>query len=180
MECSSQRYCFPATCVVATDCEIQLIWSWLIFKFQPLAPDMYVLFVWLQGGWETDESMEEAALRETMEEAGVVGNIQVSIYNDVLARVLPNIAPLFLNSYLLLLHVFLQSKLGKWVYKSKRQGTVHEGYMFSLLVKKQLENWPEKNFRKRRWVSVWQFILFFFFPPISKLGNFYFDGVLKV
>ncbi|XP_061357597.1 nudix hydrolase 18, mitochondrial-like [Gastrolobium bilobum] len=75
-----------------------------------------------KGGWETDESMEQAALRETIEEAGVAGNIQ--------------------------------SKLGKWFYKSKRQGRVHEGYMFSLLVNKQLENWPEKNFRKRRWMTV--------------------------
>ena len=75
-----------------------------------------------KGGWETDESMEQAALRETIEEAGVVGNIQ--------------------------------SKLGKWFYKSKRQNAVHEGFMFSLLVKKQLENWPEKNSRTRRWMSV--------------------------
>ncbi|XP_058736115.1 nudix hydrolase 4-like [Vicia villosa] len=75
-----------------------------------------------KGGWETNESMEQAALRETIEEAGVIGNIE--------------------------------SKLGKWSYKSKRQDVVHEGYMFSLLVKKQLENWPEKNFRQRSWMSV--------------------------
>ncbi|XP_019432641.1 PREDICTED: nudix hydrolase 18, mitochondrial-like [Lupinus angustifolius] len=75
-----------------------------------------------KGGWEIDESMEQAALRETIEEAGVVGSIE--------------------------------SKLGKWLYKSKRQDSVHEGYMFSLLVKKQLENWPEKNIRNRRWMSV--------------------------
>ncbi|MCI12140.1 nudix hydrolase 4, partial [Trifolium medium] len=29
-----------------------------------------------KGGWETDETMEQAALRETIEEAGVVGNIE--------------------------------------------------------------------------------------------------------
>jgi len=29
--------------------------------------------VWIQGGWESDESME------TIEEAGVVGNVQVTI-----------------------------------------------------------------------------------------------------
>ncbi|CAK8579779.1 unnamed protein product [Lathyrus sativus] len=75
-----------------------------------------------KGGWEINESMEQAALRETIEEAGVMGNIE--------------------------------SKLGKWSYKSKRQDAVHEGYMFSLLVKKQLENWPEKNFRQRIWMSV--------------------------
>lgn len=31
--------------------------------------------IFLQGGWELDESIEEAALRETLEEAGVVGDI---------------------------------------------------------------------------------------------------------
>ncbi|KAG4999373.1 hypothetical protein GLYMA_08G055800v4 [Glycine max] len=75
-----------------------------------------------KGGWESDESMEQAALRETIEEAGVVGNVE--------------------------------SKLGKWFYKSKRQDTMHEGYMFPLLVKKQLENWPEKNIRKRTWMTI--------------------------
>ncbi|RDX83500.1 Nudix hydrolase 18, mitochondrial, partial [Mucuna pruriens] len=75
-----------------------------------------------KGGWETDESKEQAALRESIEEAGVVGNIE--------------------------------SKLGKWFYKSKHQDTLHEGYMFPLLVKKQLENWPEKNIRERRWMTI--------------------------
>ena len=31
---------------------------------------------------------------------------------------------------------------------------MHEGYMFSLLVQKQLELWPEKNIRKWRWVCL--------------------------
>ena len=35
----------------------------------------------MQGGWENDESMETAASRETFEEAGVTGNIEVSISN---------------------------------------------------------------------------------------------------
>ncbi|KAF7813505.1 nudix hydrolase 18, mitochondrial-like [Senna tora] len=75
-----------------------------------------------KGGWEIDESMEQAASRETLEEAGVVGNVE--------------------------------STLGKWRYKSKRQSTVHEGYMFPLLVNKQLEDWPEKNIRKRIWEAL--------------------------
>ncbi|PKI77835.1 hypothetical protein CRG98_001799 [Punica granatum] len=74
-----------------------------------------------KGGWEIDESMEEAALRETIEEAGVKGKVE--------------------------------KKLGQWRYKSKSQGTYHDGYMFPLLVKEQLECWPEKNVRQRRWVS---------------------------
>ncbi|KAM7268364.1 hypothetical protein ACFE04_010530 [Oxalis oulophora] len=75
-----------------------------------------------KGGWETNESMEDAAKRETLEEAGVTGNVE--------------------------------DRLGKWRYKSKSQPVIHEGYMFSLLVNKQFDIWPEKNHRKRRWVSV--------------------------
>lgn len=32
-----------------------------------------------QGGWELDESVEEAASRESLEEAGVRGNVEVSV-----------------------------------------------------------------------------------------------------
>ncbi|XP_040996937.1 nudix hydrolase 18, mitochondrial-like [Juglans microcarpa x Juglans regia] len=48
----------------------------------------------------------------------------------------------------------VQKMLGKWNYKSKRHGKMHEGYMFPLLVTKQLDIWPEKNLRERRWMSV--------------------------
>ncbi|KAK8537015.1 hypothetical protein V6N12_043196 [Hibiscus sabdariffa] len=74
------------------------------------------------GGWEYDESMEEAATRETLEEAGVVGNIEC--------------------------------KLGKWSYESKRRSTLHEGHMFPMLVKQELNFWPEKNIRTREWVTI--------------------------
>ncbi|XP_004299512.1 PREDICTED: nudix hydrolase 18, mitochondrial-like [Fragaria vesca subsp. vesca] len=76
-----------------------------------------------KGGWELDESIEEAACRETLEEAGVTGHLELPI-------------------------------LGKWPYKSKSQGTFHEGYMFPLLVNKQLESWPEKTVRKREWMTI--------------------------
>ncbi|KAJ4980636.1 hypothetical protein NE237_031473 [Protea cynaroides] len=33
-----------------------------------------------KGGWETDESIEEAALQETVEEAGVKGKVQRVLY----------------------------------------------------------------------------------------------------
>ncbi|XP_039057540.1 nudix hydrolase 4-like [Hibiscus syriacus] len=75
-----------------------------------------------KGGWEHDESMEEAAVRETLEEAGVVGNIEC--------------------------------KLGKWSYESKRRSTLHEGHMFPMLVKQELDLWPEKNIRTRKWVTI--------------------------
>lgn len=75
-----------------------------------------------KGGWEIDESVEEAALRESLEEAGVLGD--------------------------------LDFELGRWSFKSKSQGTFHEGYMFPLLVKEQLDLWPEKNVRQRKWMSI--------------------------
>ncbi|KAA8529006.1 hypothetical protein F0562_033506 [Nyssa sinensis] len=69
-----------------------------------------------KGGWELDESVEEAASRESLEEAGC--------------------------------------ELGRWCFKSKSCGTYHEGRMFPLLVTEQLELWPEKNVRRRIWMSV--------------------------
>ncbi|KAK7849044.1 nudix hydrolase 17, mitochondrial [Quercus suber] len=74
-----------------------------------------------KGGWELDESVEEAASRESLEEAGVRGNVE--------------------------------RKLGKWTFISKRYGKCYEGHMFPLLVQEQLELWPEKNVRRRIWMS---------------------------
>ncbi|XP_043696376.1 nudix hydrolase 18, mitochondrial-like [Telopea speciosissima] len=75
-----------------------------------------------KGGWESDESIEEAALRETEEEAGVRGEVQI--------------------------------KLGEWGFRSKRYNTIYEGVMFPLLVKEELDQWPEKNRRQRKWMTV--------------------------
>ncbi|KAG5051191.1 hypothetical protein AAZX31_02G079800 [Glycine max] len=75
-----------------------------------------------KGGWELDESVEEAACRESLEEAGVTG--------------------------------FVQHELGQWSFISKRHGTYYEGHMFPLLVEEQLDSWPEKDLRRRIWMSV--------------------------
>ncbi|KAG2710801.1 hypothetical protein I3843_04G045900 [Carya illinoinensis] len=75
-----------------------------------------------KGGWEKDESIKEAALRETLEEAGVRGVVQ--------------------------------RELGKWNFKSKTHDTYYEGYMFPLLVEEQLDFWPEKDVRQRKWMTV--------------------------
>ncbi|XP_071702136.1 nudix hydrolase 17, mitochondrial-like [Rutidosis leptorrhynchoides] len=75
-----------------------------------------------KGGWDSDETIKEAALRETIEEAGVFGTVEVI--------------------------------LGQWLFKSKGNDTYYEGYMFPLLVKGQLDLWPEKDIRQRVWVSV--------------------------
>lgn len=48
----------------------------------------------------------------------------------------------------------MQHKLGKWNFESKNNDTSYEGHMFPLLVKEQLEFWPEKDVRQRIWISV--------------------------
>ncbi|KAL1365870.1 hypothetical protein HN51_013824 [Arachis hypogaea] len=75
-----------------------------------------------KGGWEIDESLEEAASRESIEEAGVVGTVG--------------------------------NQLGQWNFISKRHGIYYEGHMFPLFVNQQLDIWPEKNLRKRIWMTV--------------------------
>ncbi|XP_059643291.1 nudix hydrolase 17, mitochondrial-like [Cornus florida] len=74
-----------------------------------------------KGGWEIDESMEQAASRETLEEAGAVG--------------------------------IVEHKLGNWSFKSKSQGTFHDGHMFPLRVTELLDSWPEENVRRRAWMT---------------------------
>lgn len=36
-----------------------------------------IVLIYLQGGWESDETVEEAACREALEEAGVRGVLKV-------------------------------------------------------------------------------------------------------
>ncbi|GER45571.1 nudix hydrolase homolog 17 [Striga asiatica] len=48
----------------------------------------------------------------------------------------------------------LGEKLGEWIFKSKSQEKYHEGSMFPLLVTEELDTWPEKNVRRRVWMTV--------------------------
>lgn len=81
-----------------------------------------------KGGWEDDETKEEAACREALEEAGVKGTIEGS--------------------------------LGSWDFLSTRHQKDRnvegwrKGYMFVLAVTEQLDSWPEKDARQRKWVTV--------------------------
>ncbi|KAL5545225.1 hypothetical protein UlMin_009009 [Ulmus minor] len=111
--CIPYRYTKTGQCSSAEDLEVLLVSS-----------QKGKAMMFPKGGWEIDESMEDAALRETIEEAGVTGKVGCN--------------------------------LGKWRYKSKRGGIIHEGYMFPLLFKEELDLWPEKNLRKREWMSVAQ------------------------
>ncbi|KFK43557.1 hypothetical protein AALP_AA1G141900 [Arabis alpina] len=85
--------------------------------------------VFPKGGWEDDETVLEAASREAMEEAGVKG----------ILRELP---------------------LGVWEFRSKSSCVEDEcfggckGYMFALQVTEELEAWPERENRERKWLNV--------------------------
>jgi 8-oxo-dGTP pyrophosphatase MutT (NUDIX family) len=49
-----------------------------VFVSQAIVMNL-LLFCFHKGGWETDESAEEAACREAFEEAGVQGELKVRI-----------------------------------------------------------------------------------------------------
>eukprot|EP00245_Coleochaete_scutata_P002551 TRINITY_DN13455_c0_g1_i1.p1 TRINITY_DN13455_c0_g1~~TRINITY_DN13455_c0_g1_i1.p1 ORF type:complete len:178 (+),score=34.75 TRINITY_DN13455_c0_g1_i1:142-675(+) len=78
-----------------------------------------------KGGWETDESAEEAACREAMEEAGVRGIIQEKV------------------------------GVWDFKSKRQRNELCRDGdcraYIFALAVTEQLEVWPEQHARRRQW-----------------------------
>ncbi|CAN1128029.1 Nudix hydrolase 16, mitochondrial [Linum perenne] len=81
-----------------------------------------------KGGWENDETVKEAAAREAVEEAGVRGDILDFI--------------------------------GDYNFKSKthQDESCPEGLckaaMFALLVKEELDSWPEQSRRKRTWLTI--------------------------
>lgn len=109
----------------------------------------------MQGGWELDESVEEAASRESLEEAGVLGHVQVS--NNTILKMSGKINGSYIIQHRRInpnpnVTFMVQHELGTWSYKSKNRDIYHEGYMFPLLVTEQLELWPEKNSRQRVWV----------------------------
>lgn len=106
-----------------------------------------------QGGWETDETIKEAALREALEEAGVQGNVQVSLRSCPLPLQITRLCRSVADH---LAVPSLQRKLGKWKYKSRTYGAVHEGIMFPLNVTEELGDWPEMHTRERKWVSTHQ------------------------
>ncbi|KAH6817673.1 nudix hydrolase-like protein 16 [Perilla frutescens var. frutescens] len=81
-----------------------------------------------KGGWENDETAEEAAEREAMEEAGVRGDLVH-----------------FLGCY-------------PFKSKTLQDECSPEGLcraaMYALHVKEELESWPEKSHRERSWRTI--------------------------
>ncbi|KAL2226037.1 nudix hydrolase 16, mitochondrial isoform X1 [Sesamum indicum] len=81
-----------------------------------------------KGGWENDETAEEAAEREAMEEAGVRGDLVH-----------------FLGCYP------FKSKTLQDEYSPEG---LCKAAMYALHVKEELDSWPEKSRRERSWLTI--------------------------
>ncbi|WOL16181.1 nudix hydrolase 16, mitochondrial isoform X2 [Canna indica] len=81
-----------------------------------------------KGGWENDETVEEAAVREALEEAGVRGDI-VS----------------FLGDY------YFKSKTLQDEFSPEG---LCKAALFAMQVREELESWPEQSTRHRTWVTI--------------------------
>ncbi|GAV69412.1 NUDIX domain-containing protein [Cephalotus follicularis] len=81
-----------------------------------------------KGGWENDETVQEAAVREAIEEAGVRG--------DLLD---------FLGYY------HFKSKTHQDAFSPEG---LCKAAMFALFVKEELESWPEQSTRTRSWLTM--------------------------
>lgn len=73
-----QGLMFPKVIKITSLAQLLFISFFLRVNRSELNSSSILLFC-LQGGWEIDESDEEAALRESLEEAGVIGDVKVSI-----------------------------------------------------------------------------------------------------
>lgn len=87
-------------------------------------------WVFPKGGWEDDETVDAAAMRETVEEAGVRGSLEEPILGTF----------------------WFQSM------KQERLHNVHQGrcvaHIFVMHVQEELELWPECKDRNRYWVPL--------------------------
>ncbi|KAK3043209.1 hypothetical protein RJ639_001642 [Escallonia herrerae] len=80
------------------------------------------------GGWENDETVEEVAVREAWDEAGVQGDLMH-----------------FLGNY---------SFKSKTIQDEFSPEGLCKAAMFALSVKEELECWPEQSLRQRSWLTV--------------------------
>ncbi|XXG79476.1 hypothetical protein AAC387_Pa09g0532 [Persea americana] len=81
-----------------------------------------------KGGWENDETVEEAAAREALEEAGVRGEIMG-----------------FLGDY---------DFKSKTLQDEFSPDGLCKAAIFALFVKEELPSWPEQSTRQRRWLTI--------------------------
>ena len=92
-------------------------------------------YVFPKGGWETDEALEDAAARETVEEAGVRGSLEAL---DGPRSRGGGASP---------------SPEGGFLFTSKRNGSCR-AHMFVMHVVEELDVWPECGQRQRAWFSL--------------------------
>uniref|UniRef100_A0A1D1XMI1 Nudix hydrolase 12, mitochondrial n=2 Tax=Anthurium amnicola TaxID=1678845 RepID=A0A1D1XMI1_9ARAE len=85
--------------------------------------------VFPKGGWEDDETIDQAACREAFEEAGIRGIIHGE-------------------------HLGMWVFRSKSRQNSCSQEGACKGYMFALQVTEELDSWAEESCHKRRWLSV--------------------------
>ncbi|CAM8927561.1 unnamed protein product [Rhodiola kirilowii] len=85
--------------------------------------------VFPKGGWEDDETVEEAACREALEEAGVRGTLKQN-----------------------LLGIWEFRSKTREITCCLKGGC--RGYMYALEVTEELENWPEQGDRSRKWLTI--------------------------
>ncbi|XP_073284937.1 nudix hydrolase 16, mitochondrial-like [Primulina huaijiensis] len=81
-----------------------------------------------KGGWENDETAEEAAVREAVEEAGVRGDLMH-----------------YLGCY---------SFKSKTLQDDYSPEGLCRASMYALYVEEELESWPEKSHRERSWLTI--------------------------
>lgn len=91
--------------------------------------------VWVlpKGGWECDETKEEAAIRETYEEGGVKGRVV--------------------------------GLLGSFIHCDSYGYPKGNVWFYELEVKTVMEDWPEKDFRQRKWCSLEEALYLLRFKP---------------
>ncbi|GMH20198.1 hypothetical protein Nepgr_022039 [Nepenthes gracilis] len=84
--------------------------------------------VFPKGGWEDDETVEAAAIREAIEEAGVKGDLL-----DLLG---------------------CYDFKSKTLQDENCPGGLCKAAMFALHVREELQSWPEQNTRQRSWLTI--------------------------
>ena len=108
-------------------------------------------FVFPKGGWEVDESVEVAAQRETVEEAGVRGLLELPILGTFPFR----------------------SGKAERLGACAQQGRCL-AYMFAMEVSEVLSEWPEAIQRQRVWVRRFSINFTYLFEHSSNLWGFVF------